>query len=554
MLPMRSAVRAAAGAVISLAAIMCRSGGGLAAPPPAQVWFSPIEPFTGELKVDTTDFTEFLQDGDAWHNAASRIHVMKMSTQFLSRAPDPVLRDLFALLRRHGISLGVEALMLTGHDGCGGEGYSAPGQMAAVAERVKRLGGDLAYVAMDGPLWSGHISVLPHACRDPIQGIAAEVAAKAHAIRNIFPKAAIGDIEPAGKSQPEDYLKQMAEWTRAYRDAFGEELGFVHADVQWSGPWETQLPLLAGQLRRNGIRFGIIYNGNPDDPSGEVWVEHAEQRFVAVEADPARVPDDAILQTWHPYPRKSLPESTLGTMTSLVDRYEALGTGLSLRVEGARLSGVLNDSDHAPLQDAMVDIFAGGAPEIDPNKAAGPRQVIPGGATSAVFGLRVNIECGCSVSSEIAVGAAEFRDDQSGTAIVRHLTNRRQHWSDGTGQGPTQVSADPRDSLLVNSDPFPVTEGHHFSFHVAVHVVSGSATKSSGYVALIFLGSDGRELARQRIELVARTERIGTIETGDSGQFSIQVGRAKASSSPVYTAIFRGDPTHRMSWSLAPQQ
>lgn len=477
-----------------------------------------------------------------------------MSTQFLSRAPEPVLKDLFALLERHHIRLAVEGLMMTGHDGCGGEGYAAPMQMPVLAARVKRLGGELSYVAMEGPLWGGHISSAPNACHDSIESVATDVAAKVRAIRSIFPDVVVGDIEPAGKTEPADYLGQIAQWIDAYGRASGERLGFWHADVQWSGPWKRQLSSLAELLHREHIRFGIIYNGNPDDPSGEAWTRYAEQRFVTVEADPARAPDDAIIQTWHPYPQKNLPETTLGTMTSLVDRYEAIGTDLTLRVEGTRLSGVLNDARQVPQRDATIDIFVGGIPKVDPSKAAGPRQIIPEGATSAIFGLRVNTECGCSVSSEIQIGAAEFRDEQSGSTLVRHLADRGRRWSDGVGQGPALIFADPGHPLLLNSNPFPVTERHHFSFHVPVDVVSGPATKSSGYVALIFLGPDGRELARQRIEFVANTKRIGSIETDDAGQFSVQLRPSKAALSPVYTAIFRGDPTHRMSWGVVDKE
>jgi hypothetical protein len=531
---------------MSLASIAC-SGACLAASPPAQVWFSPIEPFTRELTIDTTDFTQFLHDGDAWRNAAARIHVIKMSTQFLSRAPDPVLRDLLLLLRQHNIALGVEALMLTGHDGCGGEGYSAPGQLGAVAGRIKRLGGELAYVAMDGPLWGGHISSAPKACHDSIARIAADVAEKAHAIWSLFPNAIIGDIEPAGKTEPKDYLQQISEWTNAYRNASGAALGFLHADVQWSGPWQTQLSLLAKQLHRDGIRFGIIYNGNPDDPSGEIWVKHAEERFVAVEASAARVPDDAVLQTWHPYPRVNLPESALGTMTSLVDRYEALSTDLSLAVEDTRISGLLADAEHVPLQDAEIDVFAGGEPKIDPTKAIGDRRAVPPLATAAIFGLRVNTECGCSSTSTIEIGDAELGDEQSGSVVVRHLASRGERWLEGPGRGWALVSADPQHPLLVNSEPFSVKAGSRFSFRVPIHVTSGPATKSSGYVAVIFLGPNGTEVARQKVELVNNIEKVASVKTGREGRFSVRLEKVTADALPAYTAVFRGDAKHRMS-------
>src|SRR5208282_4408409 len=101
----------------------------------------------------------------------------------------------------------------------------------------------------------------------------------------------------------------------AYRAAMGEPLAFLDVDMQWSQPWEQELHLLAGSLHAAHIPFGIIYNGDGSDTTGKEWTRHAEERFAAIETDPALVPSRAILQTWMPQPEHMLPETEAGTMT-----------------------------------------------------------------------------------------------------------------------------------------------------------------------------------------------------------------------------------------------
>jgi hypothetical protein len=60
------------------------------------------------------------------------------------KVPDQMLTRTFEDLKRRHIAMAVEALMLSpgdGQCGVGVEGYSAPGQMLAIAKRIKTLGG-----------------------------------------------------------------------------------------------------------------------------------------------------------------------------------------------------------------------------------------------------------------------------------------------------------------------------------------------------------------------------------------------------------------------------
>ena len=129
-------------------------------------------------------------------------------------------------------------------------------------------------------------------------------------IKRIFPKIEVGDIEPVGAPFLPDWTDEIRQWMAAYRNAVGEPLRFFHADVNWNGPWRQHLKTLVPMLRAEHIPFGVIYIGNPGDASGEEWAQHAEEKFVDVEASPEFVPDQAIFQSWLPQPERNLPNTT----------------------------------------------------------------------------------------------------------------------------------------------------------------------------------------------------------------------------------------------------
>jgi hypothetical protein len=178
----------------------------------AQVWLSGVDPFVRHVMApnQTSDYTQLFQTDAPWSAAAQHVQVFKSSTQFLVYGSDVQLRAMFTDLKQRHIALAVEAPMFpVGKNGCGHgtEGYAGPHEMKSVADRVKRLGGELGYVAMDEPLWFGHHSDRRGACRASIAEVAEGVATNVAAIRSDFKNVQIGDIEPfAVPGQPVDWL------------------------------------------------------------------------------------------------------------------------------------------------------------------------------------------------------------------------------------------------------------------------------------------------------------------------------------------------------------
>lgn len=301
-----------------------------------QIWLAPASPvYTRGADPDIgSDLQAMFQPGAPWTEAAKHVAVVKLMTQFVRGAPDGLLASLFSDLARRNIRLAVEGLMLTGRScGAGIEGYDGPNAVADLAARVQRLGGDLAYVAMDEPLWYGHHYSGANACHSPISEVAQDVATKITAMRRYFPNIQVGDIEPVGVPETSDWMAEMTEWVRAYHKAVGVPLPFFHADIQWGGQWRTQLRVLAEDLCKTGIRLGVGYAGNPADYPQQ-WIQRAEQRSRMTEMEGVVMPDDAILQICcNLHPPHNIPEDNDSTFTYLVDQYFWMDTVAMAEVE-----------------------------------------------------------------------------------------------------------------------------------------------------------------------------------------------------------------------------
>ena len=120
-----------------------------------------------------------------------------------STAPDDVLRRIFSDVARRGLTLQVGILPLTAPDGPGPEscaygveGYGGP-PMLKFAQRLKLLGAQPKFFTMDEPLYFGHVyHEGRRGCRTSIAELALDVADKFKAMRQVFPDARFGEVEP----------------------------------------------------------------------------------------------------------------------------------------------------------------------------------------------------------------------------------------------------------------------------------------------------------------------------------------------------------------------
>jgi hypothetical protein len=324
-----------------------------------RVWFAPRDNLARPgFYAGSPDFMDLFRPNAPWTQAASHLQVFKICPQFVLSASDADLKAVIVGLRQRNIALALDFGLLTNRTLCGKiEGYCGE-QIGPAAARIKALGGTLAYVAMDEPLWFGHFSTQPGALQTPIAAIAKDVANQVATIHRYFPNAQVGDIEPLlGETAPPNYVDEILEWMNAYEQAVGIPFAFFHVELNGeSTEVQTQLSQLSAQMRSNGTKFGIIYNGSLSDTTGPAWTTDAEALFVWVEQNQAMVPDDAVLQTWEIQPDHALPETQPGTMTYLVNRYAAAETTLSAYQISNNFSGGIT-SQGLPLSNAQISAY-----------------------------------------------------------------------------------------------------------------------------------------------------------------------------------------------------
>jgi hypothetical protein len=509
----------------------------------AIVWFTP----RNQPPISAPDFMDLFKSDAPWQHAASQVKIFKLYPQFLDSASNSQLQTVIVGLQQRNIALAIEfglvdytdRTLCDGNNPDCGRIESSGGQgLAGVLARIKSLGGDLRYIAMDEPLWFGHMIATTQqhgAAQASIAALAKNVAKQVATAHQYFPDVKVGDIEPVSAHPPSGYVDQIMGWMTAYKTATGSPLAFFDADVVWQadGTAPNQLEELSKLTRRNGARFGVIYNGNPADSTGVEWTNNAERHFVAMEANPSMIPDDAIIQSWVAQPLYALPETRPGTMTYLVNRYAAAETELKVTRTKTGFVGILT-SHGMPVADAEIIAHAIDDGTLNIASTASLTQTIPPGSATALLALRINTECNCDGSADIALGTARYVDKDSNLSITRDIIPPSQ-----------RVVLNAQQNITRNSPTFPVTAGHAFSLSVPMRVAFGS--EQSGYVAIIFFNATGKETARIKLPFQPGTRPFFKGLTNKNGTFAANVA---VGTTPPSIAVFDfpGSANFRLSF------
>lgn len=302
-----------------------------------EIWLSGVPPLLRpkmfQEPSSSSDYLDLFKPDAPWQKVSQRTTVFMTNGGLILRESDAVLQAVFADLKRRHIALAMEMGLVnarrdsSGHQACGVnvEGMTTPNATRVLAERIKKNGGELRYVAMDEPLWYGHHISGANACHFTLRELAGNIAPNVAVLRELFPSVEIGDVEPVGaaKNVPPDWVDEIAQFTQVYQQVVGQKLSFFHADVAWASPWQQQLGAVKRLAHERGLKFGVIYDGGGTgkQESDELWTQEALQRTRAVESNGATVPDHAVFQTWVRWPHRMLPETQSGTMTNLALQY-----------------------------------------------------------------------------------------------------------------------------------------------------------------------------------------------------------------------------------------
>jgi len=303
-----------------------------------EIWLVPQQGL--QNAVDRMDM--FRPDAP-WKNAASHTQVFKFyANPAFNVAPQMEVDMVVADLKRRGIAIALEAGVITGEPKprppCGGwglvEGYGPLAMHEVIARKIKKAGGNVKYIAMDEPLWFGHYFKggtprFPQpGCRSSIDEVIKLIAPALQVYIREFPGVAVGEIEPPAVAQP-NWQNDLTTWATDFRATLGRPLAFVHIDVGWANPdasqhLRTYYAYLQDLVRRRLLeKIGIIYNGNPNDPSDAAWVQAARDHVTIAERDFGLHPDQVVFQSWHVHPTHAMPETSPDTLTSLVNFYVA---------------------------------------------------------------------------------------------------------------------------------------------------------------------------------------------------------------------------------------
>ena len=327
---------------VAFIAVALMSGQSLP-PHPQTVWFAPHDPAIrtsdlGTPKSGSVDYMSLFSPSAPWPIAASHVKVFKFYASLFFPPPllpnslsDSDLQAAFSELNRRNIAVAIEWGPLF-PEGCGStiEGF---GGWAALymATRIKQLGGNLQYIAMDEPFSHASLYSGPDACSWTPQQVAANALIQIALVKTVFPNVIVGDIEvvPDTIDSP-NWLNQYTAWLDAWRAAAGTPLAFFHFDVNWAVDWRSSVESLRQAVVQRGIPFGMIYNGWLTDITDADWVNDAENHYVSYETQGGTPPDHVIFQSWDNYPKHVLPESDPTTFTHLIDTYFRQRTSLSM--------------------------------------------------------------------------------------------------------------------------------------------------------------------------------------------------------------------------------
>jgi hypothetical protein len=516
------------------------------AQPAPVLWLAPLDDLTHPNggPPGAVDYMQLFAPDAKWAEALPAIKVFKIYPYFIGNAPDAELSFMIAFLHAHNIKLALEAGALTASDRCGShvEGYGGQ-YLQGVAKRIQMLGGTIDYLAMDEPLWFGSFYRGPRACQDTIPALAKNIATSIAAVRAIMPDIQVGDIEPGvGPGNPGDWAETIGKWAKALEEAMSMPPAFVHLDVNWFANWTDYISAVGVRLHRQNIPYGIIYNGTYADDTDAEWVHHAEQHYLDYEAA-GRSPDVAIFQTWRRYPTHVLPPKDAETLTNLAADYVREPTKLDIHSTNPNIVGRLTTANGIPRGARAVSLQVRStlvSDNIQPLIISG---IAPDSAVSALFAVRLNAECHCSGAAHLELHRATFRQQGTATqeadfAATTGLFSRLQQIA-LSNEGSLQIKVKAGQPVRLNSKVFPVLHGVPYtaSFNLGFSLDSIRA----GFVAIIFLGTDGKEIQRIQGQLAPSWTNVATTVTDLGGEFHFP----SLSSGKIGRVVYAGNESSR---------
>ena len=506
------------------------AGAGAAAP---ELWISRLA--SPSPLADSGDM--FNPDAD-WKTVASHTGAVQFPPGVISNGKDDDLRRAFRNLTERRIGLALEFRVLVRTDQCPQmtKGYSNPGELEKILERIHRLGGDLKYVVMDDPFFFGHRFSGPGACLEPPAKLARQIAERIKLVRTYFPRAQIGTADLVDESR--SWIDELVEWTDVYQQVTGEPLAFFHADVAWSHAAIRNLAPLARALKARHIPFGIIYNADDGAHSDETWIDSTRQHIAEIESTLRIRPDAAIFRSWAPYPSRLLPETQPGTLTNLAFQYLLSRPSVTLTREANILLGRMVDAQGHPVASANLSVDAfdvAGIMDLVERHLTG---TVPADAATAMVAIQVNLGGACVCAGRVDASVGTIRYHEAGTG--RHEEIPPFPATPGNASPSVRVlQFPPAQPINLILKSFPVTPGADYELDVPLSVSANG--ERAGFVVVAFRQGSGKESRWDRLWLRPSVRSLGDVITNADGRFQVELPARVVEAGSEIRAYFPGN-------------
>jgi hypothetical protein len=143
--------------------------------------------------------------------------------------------------------------------------------------------------------------------------------------------------------------------------------------------------------------------------------------------------------------------------------------------------------------------------------------------------VRINLECSCDGTADVTVGELRYREG-AGDGVQRWIAS---------DHSPSTFVARKGEPVWHNSEPFQVRPNAHYAMDVSMRSDANSA--GSGYVAVFFLGADGREIRRDPLAFGPAEQVFDIGDTDRAGRFSFMPSGTTGLSAFVIRAWVAGN-------------
>lgn len=262
----------------------------------------------------TPDFMEMFSPGSTWQDAIPGLTTIKLYQAFVADAPSSDLEAVISWAQENNIAIAVEGGVLPvaspSNCGWGVEGYNDA--FVSQMQRFASLGGVVADVSMDEPLYFGSISTEANTCQQNISTTAQLVASTYKKLLNIFPNLQLTDIEPVPLVSSVEY----SQWLADLNADLPEKLSSFQADLLLGEPFESDLVSIDQDLVSDGVSPGVIVDAAASADSNAAWVQSAVNTAALVEDSSMTCVGTLDVQTWESYPTEVLGPDTPGSLSN----------------------------------------------------------------------------------------------------------------------------------------------------------------------------------------------------------------------------------------------